>query len=228
MDVPRPIVVELFTSQGCSSCPPAEKMLAEIADRKDVLALAFHVDYWDRLGWKDPFASPVHTERQRFYMPPLERSGLFTPQFVIDGAVEFSGARKFKLYDAIKRMSENMPAVPIRLVASSPNQLTLHIGNSELSENSVLHDIWLASFDHSHTTLVESGENRGRFLVNRNTVREFLHLGNWQGSEKTLFIPLDKLTEADALAVLVQEPQTGRIVGSFRHDRIKYIPPSHL
>src|SRR5437868_14761375 len=109
----RPIVVELFTSQGCSSCPPADALLGELARRDDVLPLAFHVDYWDRLGWKDPFSSAAATARQRTYARQLDAANVYTPQMVVDGRIDVVGSYRDQVLRAIDRARQDAATVPI-------------------------------------------------------------------------------------------------------------------
>ena len=111
----RPIVVELFTSEGCSSCPPADALLAELASRPDVLALSFHVDYWDRLGWKDPFSSAAATDRQRNYAKLLGTGTVYTPQIVVDGRWQAVGSDRSEVERAIAAAHQSEAAVPVAL-----------------------------------------------------------------------------------------------------------------
>src|SRR5438309_7939527 len=111
----RPIVVELFTSEGCSSCPPADALLAELAKRPDVLALSFHVDYWDRLGWKDPFSSRAATDRQNRYAKLLKLATVYTPQIVVDGRWEAVGSDRADVERALDRARRDRPEVPVTL-----------------------------------------------------------------------------------------------------------------
>src|SRR5712671_4480747 len=111
----RPIVVELFTSQGCSSCPPADALLAELAKRPDVLALSFHVDYWDRLGWKDPYSSRAATDRQNRYAKLLALHTVYTPQIVVDGKWEAVGSDRADVERALDLARRDRPEVPVTL-----------------------------------------------------------------------------------------------------------------
>src|SRR5882757_9487139 len=112
----RPIVVELFTSEGCSSCPPADALLAGLASRPEVLALSFHVDYWDRLGWKDPFSSPEATQRQHRYAELLGTSTVYTPQIIVDGKWQAVGSDRSEVERALDAARRNGDEVPIALV----------------------------------------------------------------------------------------------------------------
>src|SRR5262252_1517002 len=109
------VVVELFTSEGCSSCPPADALLAELASRPEVLALSFHVDYWDRLGWKDPFSSPAATERQQRYASVLGLATVYTPQIVVDGKWQAVGSDRVEVEQALKAAGRSRDEVPVVL-----------------------------------------------------------------------------------------------------------------
>jgi hypothetical protein len=203
----RPVVVELFTSQGCSSCPPANAYLNELVrDRSDVLALAFHVTYWDRLGWKDPFSMEAATERQDRYGHRFG-DGSYTPEIVIDGASSHVGSRRDEVgpaIDAAKRQGRTATSVNI---AKAGDQLTI-----ELGEGSGNGKVLLVGFDRDHETAIRRGENGGRTLRESNVVRSVREVGDWQG--KALHIS-EKFPDGEDAAVIVQAPD-GRIVGAAR------------
>ena len=113
-------VVELFTSQGCSSCPPADALLADLADRDDVLALSFHVDYWDYIGWKDPFASPQYTQRQRVYSQVFGKRYVYTPQMVVNGSFEMTGSDRAGVLKRIRRRRRRRPGSALPCVTMAP------------------------------------------------------------------------------------------------------------
>ena len=203
----RPVVVELFTSQGCSSCPPANAYLNDLVrDRGDVLALAFHVTYWDRLGWKDPFSIEAATERQDHYGRRFG-DGSYTPEIVVDGASSHVGSRRDEVgpaIDAAKRQSRTATNVG---VSREGGQLTIDIGDGS-GNGKVL----LVGFDHNHETAIRRGENGGRTLRESNVVRSVREVGDWQG--KALHIS-EKFPEGEDAAVIVQTTD-GRIVGAAR------------
>ncbi|WP_343245395.1 DUF1223 domain-containing protein [Sulfitobacter faviae] len=114
----QPVVVELFTSQGCSSCPDADAMLAELAEREDIIALALHVDYWDYIGWEDPFGDPAHAERQRGYAAVGGRRSVYTPELIVQGQTDIVGAKPMKLMDAVERHAEAAPQVALTVARS--------------------------------------------------------------------------------------------------------------
>ena len=201
------MVVELFTSQGCSSCPPANAYLNELArDRGDVLALAFHVTYWDRLGWKDPFSMEAATERQARYGHKFG-DGSYTPEIVIDGASSHVGSRRDEVgpaIDAAKRQGRTATSVS---VAKAGGQLTI-----DVADGSGNGKVLLVGFDRDHETAIRRGENGGRTLRESNVVRSLREVGDWQG--KALHIS-EKFPDGEDAAVIVQAPD-GRIVGAAR------------
>jgi len=193
----QPTVIELFTSQGCSSCPPANANLAALSDRPDVLALSFSVTYWDQLGWKDTFAKPEFTARQVAYEPPLQHDGPFTPQIVVDGAADTIGNRR----DAIEDLSrggrhERRPTLHI-------DQMSVSIGNGSVPGKAA--DVWLVTYDPKLVEVpIGRGENAGRTLPHKNVVRTLERIGSWRGGEITLSM---RTVEAGLRrAVLVQLP----------------------
>src|SRR5215813_7631266 len=144
----RPIVVELFTSEGCSSCPPADALLAELATRPDVLALSFHVDYWDRLGWKDPFSSPDATRRQQGYADRLGLATVYTPQIVVDGKWQAVGSDRAEVEQALGAARRSREAVPITLAV---DQGQAHVTLGQAAE-AVGATLLLIGFDRRHVT----------------------------------------------------------------------------
>ncbi|KAB1075560.1 DUF1223 domain-containing protein [Methylobacterium planeticum] len=203
----RPVVIELFTSQSCSSCPPAEAFLGELADRPgDLLPLAFHVTYWNRLDWRDTFSLPAATERQEAYAQRLG-AGSFTPQIVVDGRRSVVGSRREAVNAAIAQArGEAAAAVPVSL-ARVGGDLVVRLGPGAGGAT-----ILLVGFDARHETRVARGENAGRTLVQANVVRSVRSLGRWDGSARTLSEPWPAGTEA---AVIVQAAD-GRILGAAR------------
>ena len=217
-DSPK-VVLELFTSQGCSSCPSADAFLGELAEtRDDVVALSFHVNYWDYIGWEDRFATAETTARQRDYARALGVAYVYTPQLVIDGARHAVGSNKQAVTDAIA-VSKAVKArrVAVALTSSASDRLTVEIGHSDGYYGDAT--VWLVSVDRQHTTTVDAGENRGRTLVNYNVVRDYRPIGRWTGGAMTFELGPDELSSAaegmgDGCAVLVQENRgKGRIMG---------------
>ena len=218
-DSPK-VVLELFTSQGCSSCPAADEFLGELAaERNDVVALSFHVDYWDYIGWEDRFATEETTERQRDYARQLGIAYVYTPQLVIDGASHVVGSKRHAVKNAIAvSKADKKRRVPVALTSNRPDHLTVEIGDSDGYYGTAT--VWLVSVDREHETAVDAGENRGRTLLNFNVVRDFRPIGRWIGESMSLELGPDELSgsgagRGDGCAVLVQENHgKGRIMGA--------------
>ncbi len=206
------VVVELFTSQGCSSCPPADALLGELAGRPDVIALSLHVDYWDYIGWKDPFGSPMNTARQRRYAEELGLRYVYTPQMIVDGRINAIGSRRDEVLDAIERAGRQRAGFDLSFMESGGGKVVIPAGTAP--ENGAT--IWLAVFDRSHETEIKRGENAGRKLRNTNVVRSLERLGTWIGQR--LEIPLDLAGAAargrDGCAVIVQQGRNGPVLAA--------------
>ncbi len=182
-DAAHPTVVELFQSQGCSSCPPAEANVGAISDRADVLALSFEVDYWDRLGWKDTFSKAAWTARQYAYAHAMGRDGVYTPQVVVNGRVEGDGLEPGGLADLMRRgeRSAGGPSVGISGSAVAVGAGPAPSGGAE---------VWLARFiPHTVEVAIPRGENAGRTLPYKDVVREMVLIGHWHGEAATYPLP---------------------------------------
>lgn len=204
----RPVVVELFTSEGCSSCPPADALLAELARRPDLLALSFHVDYWDRLGWKDPFSSRAATARQRDYAALLGSGSVYTPQIVVDGRWQAIGSDHGEVARALAAAgSQPAPVVPVTL-ALADGRVRVGLG---AAAGAAPADVLLVGFDRRHTDRVGGGENEGRTLTHVDVVRGFAVIGRFDGTART--IDATAPWPADRVAAIVQA-KDGRILGA--------------
>ena len=202
-----PVVVELFTSEGCSSCPPADAFLTDLVrQRPDVLPLSFHVTYWDSLGWKDPYSLDAATARQRDYARHLGADGVYTPQMVVDGTTAFVGSRRSEGLSIIAAASRKPVAVS---VVRDGQTLLVKIG-AGAGQGRVL----LIGYDPAHETQIGRGENSGRSLLESNIVRSFTPIGTWSGSAVELHAAPPA---GDRVAVLVQA-EDGRITGAARLD----------
>ena len=199
---PRPVVVELFTSQGCSSCPPADALLGELARRRDVLPLGFHISYWDSLGWKDPLSSPGSTERQKAYARRFTDGRVYTPQIVVDGTSEMVGSDRDAVMDALRGVR---PAA-IAPVSFADDRRSVAIGGGAGRG-----EIVLVRFVQRRTTNVGAGENTGRVANDFNGVESLTTLGAWDGSEQRFAI--EPPAAGEGLAVLVQAPD-GHMLGA--------------
>jgi hypothetical protein len=203
----RPVVVELFTSQGCSSCPPADALLIELSrSRRDVLALAFHVTYWDRLGWKDPYSMEAATDRQGIYGRRFG-DGSYTPEIVVDGAASMVGSDRGSVGPAIEQAKRNGRTAAAVNVTKNGEQVSIEIGAGSGNGR-----ILLIGFDHEHTTAVGRGENGGRTLTEANVVRSIRSLGQWSGGAIRLN---ERFPEGQDVAVVLEAPD-GRIIGASR------------
>jgi hypothetical protein len=203
----EPVVVELFTSQGCSSCPPADALLEEIARKPNIVALAYHVDYWDDLGWKDPFAIPEATQRQRGYVKRLSKSGAFTPHAVVSGDTSFVGSNRADMQEALAADRDTL-AIELTQVGGNVSINLPERWNETM-------DVNVISYLAEATTKVGRGENARRSLREINIVRSFKRLGKWDGKPQRMDVPLDSLPkDATAVAVLLQRPAQGAIAGA--------------
>jgi hypothetical protein len=203
----EPVVVELFTSQGCSSCPPAEVLLGEVARKPNIIALAYHVDYWDDLGWKDPFAIPESAQRQRGYVKRLSKSGAFTPQVVVSGDTSFVGSNRADMKEAL---AADRDALAIELTKVGGN---VSINLPERWNETM--DVNVISYLAEATTKVGRGENARRSLREVNIVRSFKRLAKWDGRPQRMNVALATLpSDATSVAVVLQRPEQGAIAGA--------------
>lgn len=203
----RPVVVELFTSEGCSSCPPADAYLTDLArGRSDVLPLAFHVTYWNRLGWTDPFSMAAATDRQGRYAARFG-DGSYTPEMVVDGRQGLVGSDRGAAEAAIgaaRRQDREAPALEATLRGGTVS-VVLGTGHGAAR-------IVLVGYDGQHRTNVGRGENSGRTLVESNIVRSIASIGRWSGAAATVTAPAPA---GEAAAVLLEAPD-GSILGAAR------------
>lgn len=207
---PAPVVVELFTSQGCASCPPADALMHKLSQRDDVLALAFHVDYWDYIGWKDIFADPAYTARQKAYAQAMGRRMVHTPQMIVMGQEDIEGADPLTLAEAIAR-HRTMPSPVSLSVQPSATGVTisLHSVKGALPEAAVVDVI---RFTPLRRVVISRGELAGRTLDYANVVEDWTRLAEWNGADAVTFtVPMPG---EQSLAVLVQEAGNGAILAA--------------
>jgi len=202
----RPIVVELFTSEGCSSCPPADALLAELASRPDVLALSFHVDYWDRLGWKDPYSSREATERQDHYATLLDLATVYTPQIVVDGKWQAVGSDRAEVEHALDLARPNRTEIPV-VPRLGHGQARISLGPGG---EGVTASVLLIGFDRRHVSAVKRGENSGRTLAHVDVVRGIEEVGRLRGGAGEIEAPIR--WNCDRIAAVVQATD-GRVLG---------------
>jgi hypothetical protein len=200
----RPTVIELFTSEACSSCPPAEALLGKLAADKSLLPLSFHVTYWNSPAWTDKYALTAATDRQTTYAALQHADNVYTPEAIIDGGPGIVGSNATAMTAAIQAAQANqLPAVPITITGT--NMLTIKVSSGTSSAQ-----IWLFGYDIHHTTQIGGGENNGATLTETNVVRSITNLGGWTGTNVTYTIPKP---QGDHMAVLLQTP-TGTILGA--------------
>jgi len=200
----RPVVVELFTSEACSSCPPAEAFLGQLAQNPGILALAFHVTYWNGPAWTDKFSLTAATDRQTSYAALLHQDNVFTPQAIIDGTTSVTGSDQSGVNAAIAAaQAAQTPAIPVSVTQTG--MLTIKIGAGAGAAQ-----IWLFGYDSHHTTQIGGGENGGATLREANVVRSIASLGGWTGIPMSYTMPKPA---GDQMAVLLQQAD-GTILGA--------------
>jgi hypothetical protein len=208
-----PVLVELFTSQGCSSCTKADGLIAGFDDRPGVLGLTFAVDYWDYLGWRDTFARPEYSERQRAYMKRLALREVYTPQVVVGGASEAAGIYPDRVDALIKANGRAKRLPPPQIRQRSDGRIA--VGSGRFPKGGA--EVWLIRYDPNPQSVdIKRGENRGRAMVYRNVVRELVRLGSWSGKRKSFALPAaaTELANADLKTVIVvQGTKGGRVLG---------------
>lgn len=208
-------VVELFTSQGCSSCPPADALFASYAQRRDVVALSFPVDYWDYLGWKDTLASPKFTARQRDYAAQRGDGEVYTPQVVVDGTVRAVGSNAAAVEKAVETSAARCANSPVSLsVAADTKSYDLAIDSRSPGQPDGM--VWVVVIKPTVSVTVARGENRGRMLTYHNVVRDIVPVGRWENGHARFSVEKASLpaTGDERSAVLVQQGKGGPIVAA--------------
>ncbi len=208
----NPVVVELFTSQGCSSCPPADRVLAELADKDYVIALALHVDYWDYLGWKDAFAQPAFSARQRNYARAWNERSVYTPQMVVQGNQYMVGSRGDEVQRQIME-HESQPQTVMLSVAFSEGSATISIQPAD--RNVAGSAVYLVGYAAGQEVTIERGELRGQTLHYVNVVKSWDTIAEWDGAS-AIFLRVHDLDNLLYYAVIVQEAGQGRILAAAR------------
>jgi hypothetical protein len=199
-------VIELFTSQGCSSCPPADKLVGELAHDSSVIALTLPVDYWDYLGWKDTFALRGHTKRQRAYAEVRGDREVYTPQVVVNGMMQVLGSDKAAIEKAISNTRTTVAplTVPVTM-AVADGKLTVKVPAADGQRSG---EVWLCPYASEAKVTIERGENSGRTFTYYNVVRRWVKLGDWKGTAESFTVPVADVIKGDAevdnAAVVVQ------------------------
>lgn len=206
----RPVVVELFTSQGCSSCPAANAVVGRLAARDGVLPLSVSVDYWDYLGWRDTFAKPEFTARQRGYSKSLLNRHIYTPQMVVDGARDVMGRNEEAVTGAIAERRGTLPEGPSLNVGWVEQRLSIAVGAGDAPRRGA--DVWLVAFTPGEQDVpVARGENRGRKVAHFNVVTGIERLGGWTGAEARFEATAPA---SGAAAILVQTAEHGPVLSA--------------
>lgn len=205
------VVVELYTSQGCSSCPPADALLKKIsAEYDDVIALALHVDYWDYIGWKDVFADPAFSKRQKDYGRAAGHRSVFTPQMVIGGVDHVVGYKPMDVANVI----QNHRSAPDEVAVVARQNGSDVIITLTPKRDTGTYQISLVGYANGETVAIKRGENAGKTISYTNTVKELIDLGAWDGSATASM--RHPMPEGDKAAVLVQKTGMGPVVGAAR------------
>jgi hypothetical protein len=240
----RPVLVELYTSQGCSSCPPADALLAKLAKRKELIAISLPITYWDMLGWKDTLAKEANTRRQKAYAAAMGRGGVYTPQIIVDGTKDVVGSREDDVdsaidnaQDALEEVSDgDLPAglsalAPRRTTATALMPMSVEIGFTPMpqklhiaiaaapdamTKNKPNATIWMLRLRSAVTVRIAAGENGGRTMTYRNVVSDIKELGRWNGRAVSLDLPRadPKTPPHDGIVVVLQQGGYGRVLGT--------------
>lgn len=213
-DTAPPVVVELFTSHGCPACPPAEEYFHDLAGRADLIALEFHIDYYDFEGWTDPLARPEFTRRWQGYVRALDARYAYTPFMTIDGAKHEVGSRRDAVERAIgERKADRTPRPTVSLRVAA-GQATVRVDGAAAPAGP--YDLILATYDRRVETRITAGGNSGRLAVNADVVRAFRRLGEWTGGALDITVKLDGMGGDGGVVVLLQRSGNGPIAAAAR------------
>jgi hypothetical protein len=210
-------VLELFTSQGCSSCPPADALLGELAEKPGIVALSYSVDYWNYLGWRDTLSSASNSDRQREYAKARGDGRVYTPQIVVDGLLHVVGSDENGIEQAMKDAAKRLANVRVPVsMRSEGDTLVIDVGAAPEESYTRKATIWLAIAKEEETVAITRGENRGRTLSYHHPVRDLSPVGMWNGEAMTLRLPLKDLKTmgGDCLIALVQVENYGPVLGA--------------
>ena len=201
-------VVELFTSQGCSSCPPADKIIGELAKDPGIIALSMPIDYWDYLGWKDTLADARFSARQKAYSRMRGDRDVYTPQVIVNGSVHVIGSDRAKIEGAIgdTGKADGVMSVPVSITLAG-KQITVSVAASPGGPATSHGEVWICSVSKAVPIAIGRGENRGRKVIYHNVVRNLLKVGDWNGSSGRWTVPLENISREgiDAAVVYVQD-----------------------
>ncbi len=201
-------MVELFTSQGCSSCPPADQIIGELAKDPSVIALSLPIDYWDYLGWKDTLADSRFSARQKAYSQMRGEREVYTPQVVVNGSTHVIGSDRARIESAIEdtKKADGVMSVPISM-ALAGKQINISVAASGKGAAMAHGEVWICSISKAVPIAIGRGENRGREITYHNVVRNLLKVGDWNGSSGSWTVPLENISRegVDAAVVFVQD-----------------------
>jgi hypothetical protein len=213
----RPVVVELYTSQGCSSCPPADALLGRLAKRPDVIAMSLPVTYWDMLGWKDTLASEANTRRQKAYAAAMGHGAVYTPQIIVDGVSDVVGSREAAVQAAIETDGHEAEGSDVAVsLHETPQELQIGVGASADRSQKAPATVWLFHLRGQATVAIGGGENDGRTMTYHNVVGDLKAVGQWKGEALSISLPRSEMESLphDAVAVVVQHGGYGHVVGA--------------
>lgn len=203
------VLVELFTSQGCSSCPPADKFAGVLSKRNDVVVLSLPVTYWDRLGWKDSLAKPKWTARQRAYARAMGERRVYTPQVVVDGKFHAVGSSRSKIFRLIKQRKEENKNSPALQLKKQGDGVVFSLTSKKLKKPAI---VWRVDFIKEKSVTVGGGENGGRTITYYHVGRNLTALQNWSGKQVSQKLSIKK--GFDGIAIFVQEKNYGEVLAS--------------
>ena len=208
----RPVVVELFTSQGCSSCPPADAFLETLKGKPGIVALSYHVDYWDYLGWRDTLGSPEYSQRQYDYAKSRGDMNVYTPQIIINGVQHFVGNHTSKVSETIAAAQSSSPQWVDIAMSDNKTDIMIDIAAGAPTKKATL---WLMAFAPSTSTDIKKGENAGKTIAYHNVVRKMVPAGMCHGEALKIVLPRESVIPEDCKGwvALLQEGKVGRVIG---------------
>ena len=208
-------VVEMFTSQGCGFCPPADELLGELARSGEVVALAYHVDYWDYLGWRDTMATPDNSARQQEYSRAFGNRSVFTPQAIVNGRQQMNGARRGRLEGAIDRMADRRDGLSVDLsISYEDDTMVIETGAADRPVRNA--QLMVVYFEPATQVTIDHGKNAGRQMTYWNAVSSFHSAGMWHGEATRIELPVSRIARKDTggCAILLQEMDEDNLPGA--------------
>ncbi len=210
----RPVIVELFTSQGCSSCPPADALLQKLKDKNGIIALSYHVDYWDYLGWRDTLGSADFSQRQYDYAKSRGDMDVYTPQTIVDGGSHYVGSHQDKVTRAIDAAQGNAPASWVDLAMSdTKTDITIDIAAGAAAGEATL---WVMAVMDKATVAIKKGENAGTSVIYSNVVRKMTPASMWKGDAAHIMLPKASVVPEGCASwvALLQKGKVGSVIGA--------------